>query len=107
MPSPLVTVDNVTVRDSATAGIYTSASSPLITNCVVENNVGDGFRLNGAGVADINGCVIDGNGLSGIRAISGNTAPVIADNEITNNGDWGINARGRAGHRCTGCRADD
>ena len=33
------------MRDSKTAGIYTSFSSPLFTNCVVANNGEDGFEL--------------------------------------------------------------
>ena len=70
-----VSVDHVTVRDSASTGIYTSASSPLITDCVVENNATAGIRVTRSGVAGIRGCRVAGDGQSGSAAVETRKVP--------------------------------
>ncbi|MEM7003854.1 MAG: right-handed parallel beta-helix repeat-containing protein, partial [Pseudomonadota bacterium] len=83
-------LDHVTVRDSSTVGIYSNAASPLISNCVVEDNATDGMQLRGNGAPEVRDCRIANNGESGIQVVSSNTAPLIADNEILGNGVFGI-----------------
>ncbi|MEM7002788.1 MAG: right-handed parallel beta-helix repeat-containing protein, partial [Pseudomonadota bacterium] len=90
LPYADVTADNVTVTHSATTGIYGSAASPLITNCMVEDNVTDGLYLLGNGAPEVRDCRIANNGEAGIQVVSSNTAPLLVDNEIVNNAGFGI-----------------
>ena len=90
LPYADVTLDNVTVRNSSSSGVYNNASSFLMSNCSVHDNAIDGFNLRGNGQPEIRDCQIADNGQNGIRVLSSNTSPVIVGNTISGSGNWGV-----------------
>jgi hypothetical protein len=85
---------NCDVRDGSGDGLYINDNLTRIQGCVIEDNAGTGIYVRGnAGdeQARLIGNRISGN-QDGVRVNA--AIPVIADNEISDNVDWGIDFEG-------------
>jgi hypothetical protein len=85
---------NCDVRDGSGDGLYINDNLTRIQGCVIEDNAGTGIYVRGnAGdeQARLIGNRISGN-QDGVRVNA--AIPVIADNEISDNADWGIDFEG-------------
>ncbi|MHC5061224.1 MAG: right-handed parallel beta-helix repeat-containing protein [Planctomycetota bacterium] len=83
-----------TVTDAATYGIYISSNSPVISNCVIEENDSSGIYSYRSASPTISGNIIRDNGSYGIYAPLSTTSGVaqakIENNEIYDNSGYGI-----------------
>lgn len=86
-------LDGFTLQNGFTnkgGGVYCTASSPTIRNCIIENNTGEhggGVSCNNGSSPEISGCTIRNNTAthSGSGIYCSSSSPTVANCEISNN----------------------
>ncbi|MCC6489667.1 MAG: right-handed parallel beta-helix repeat-containing protein, partial [Candidatus Hydrogenedentes bacterium] len=98
-----ITVADCIARNAACTGVSLQGGEPKLEKCLVENNTTTGIYCEDAKTRpEITGCVIRGNGDSGISFYWDDLHAVARDNLIQDNGRYGINFGNKAHVESTG-----
>lgn len=81
----------LTIKNAGTYGIVCQGSSPVITDCIIEDSGSYGIYLSSSGSSDIERNKIRNNVSVGVQATGVNVSASIKNNWIYNNGFKGIN----------------
>ena len=87
------TIESCVIRDcdAEGGGVITGAAYPLIVNCQIYNNIGNGINATGSGAVTVTNCIIQFNDGVGIYAKNGNlSTSTITGCTISDNMDDGI-----------------
>jgi hypothetical protein len=87
----------------ATGGSFAHAIWPRIVSAVIRNNVGNGFRMGNTGTqilldrfrgAEIDSCVVSGNGGHGVEVVQCRGLTLISETDILENAGHGVLSNG-------------